>query len=294
MHAGDLVTLPWWTQLWLNEGFATYFENIGASGFWASGTNPPGPLSYMHAFGVDILESALRFDAGNPSYSLAQAARVVTSELQAESLFGRVVYEKGGSVLRMLHALVVGVGVAQGVSEPPPWQVRRLLEDDSGDTEPGISLHTIIHSLHTIADKDGGVVGKFDSLWGGDGQHGGRFHGHALTLFLQSRPRCVDARGVVRRRTRRLFDEGEEEGDEGESDEGEGEGKNEGGGDEKGDGRKIPQGSFGKNRSGSVGVERAAAGELLIPHTFCFIPSVCCMPCTPAIVSGCLLVKIAP
>jgi hypothetical protein len=125
------VTLPWWTQLWLNEGFATYFENVGAGAFWSSGSIPPGSLSYMHAFGVDVLESALRFDAGNSSYAMAQADEVVNSEVLAESLFGRVVYEKGGAVLRMLHAYLVGATEQQGAPVPPSWQVRRLLDDAS-------------------------------------------------------------------------------------------------------------------------------------------------------------------
>ena len=78
MHTGDLVTLPWWTQLWLNEGFAAYFEQMGAAFLYNDYTSEyqsasdvgglqqhPGPLNYMHAFPIDVLDVALRCAAAD-------------------------------------------------------------------------------------------------------------------------------------------------------------------------------------------------------------------------------------
>jgi Peptidase family M1 domain len=86
--AGDLVTLPWWTQLWLNEGFATYLEQIGAAAYWngaAATKGPPGSINYMHDFNENVLDVALNFDAGTSSYALAVADSGVMDEVRLPS-----------------------------------------------------------------------------------------------------------------------------------------------------------------------------------------------------------------
>lgn len=53
---GDLVTMRDWGELWLNEGFATYFENVGAS------IARPN-FAYFETFFSDFGTSAMATDA---------------------------------------------------------------------------------------------------------------------------------------------------------------------------------------------------------------------------------------
>ncbi len=52
--------MRWWGELWLNEGFATYFEALGGS---AARPN----LAFVKTFYVDVTRRALAADSKNAS-----------------------------------------------------------------------------------------------------------------------------------------------------------------------------------------------------------------------------------
>ncbi|HTJ42048.1 MAG TPA: M1 family metallopeptidase, partial [Kofleriaceae bacterium] len=92
---GDLVTMSWWDDIWLNEGFATWVQGkIIAKEF---------PEWNAELDALDQRETALDAD------SLASARMIrqpVASQDDIESAFDRITYEKGASVLRMFEAAV--------------------------------------------------------------------------------------------------------------------------------------------------------------------------------------------
>ncbi|KAI3429433.1 hypothetical protein D9Q98_005527 [Chlorella vulgaris] len=94
---GNLVTMEFWGELWLNEGFASYFEYLGATA-----AHPDN--SYWSTFYSDNLPAALYFDSKESSHPLSMDHDLMNSTNRIESVFDAVMYQKGASVLRMLRA----------------------------------------------------------------------------------------------------------------------------------------------------------------------------------------------
>ena len=62
---GNLVTMEWWTHLWLNEGFASFMEN--------QCTNELFPeFDVWTQFVADTLISALELDALDSSHPIGK------------------------------------------------------------------------------------------------------------------------------------------------------------------------------------------------------------------------------
>lgn len=94
---GNLVTMSWWNDLWLNEGFASYFEYLGA-------TSVHPEMSFLDDFYIDNLPLAFAFDEKRHSHALSMAVDDVTNSSSIEGVFDAIEYQKGASVLRMLRA----------------------------------------------------------------------------------------------------------------------------------------------------------------------------------------------
>ncbi|XP_043095047.1 leucyl-cystinyl aminopeptidase isoform X2 [Puntigrus tetrazona] len=103
---GNLVTMRWWNDLWLNEGFATYMQYMSIQNVF------PG-LDIDTEF-LNVRFKALAKDALNSSHPVST---VVSNPEQVEEMFDSVSYEKGASILLMLNAVLTDVEFQKGVSE---------------------------------------------------------------------------------------------------------------------------------------------------------------------------------
>ncbi len=91
---GDLVTMGWWDDIWLNESFASWMAAKATDKFnpeWNWAQNEDGSK-----------QSAMNADARSTSHAIQQH---VTDELQADASFDpEITYDKGQAFLRMLEA----------------------------------------------------------------------------------------------------------------------------------------------------------------------------------------------
>jgi aminopeptidase N len=102
---GDLVTMQWWDDIWLNEGFATWMANK--------------PLAASHSdWNIEVDEAqenqqALSLD----SLKATRPIHVdVETPAQIDEAFDAITYQKGAAVLRMVESYVGAETFRKGVN----------------------------------------------------------------------------------------------------------------------------------------------------------------------------------
>ncbi len=96
MWFGDMVTMRWWDDLWLNEAFATW------AAYWSAGAATEWSDSWA-TFLVTQKTAGYRADRSPATHPIRQPARTVA---EAAAGFDDITYLKGASVLKQLVAYV--------------------------------------------------------------------------------------------------------------------------------------------------------------------------------------------
>lgn len=82
----------WWTDLWLNEGFANYVEYLGVNH-----VHPTWKV--LDQFVVIELHNVFEMDSLESSHPVSV---VVDNPAQINEIFDRISYAKGASIIRMM------------------------------------------------------------------------------------------------------------------------------------------------------------------------------------------------
>jgi aminopeptidase N len=90
---GDIVTMAWWDDLWLNEGFASWMETKASAHF--------KPDWHPLLARVNGRETAMALDSFATTHPVIQPIRTVSETNQA---FDAISYSKGEAVIAMLEA----------------------------------------------------------------------------------------------------------------------------------------------------------------------------------------------
>lgn len=103
---GNLVTMEWWTHLWLNEGYATFVEFLCVASLFPE-------YDMWTQFVTETWSPALKLDALKNSHPIEVP---VGHPLEVDEIFDDISYSKGASVIRMLHRYIGDSDFAKGMN----------------------------------------------------------------------------------------------------------------------------------------------------------------------------------
>lgn len=90
---GNLVTMEWWTHLWLNEGFARFMEHLCVDHIF------PEYKIWSH-FASVVYSKVMQLDSLHSSHPIEVP---VESSSEIDEIFDMISYSKGASIISMLY-----------------------------------------------------------------------------------------------------------------------------------------------------------------------------------------------
>ncbi len=90
---GNLVTMKWWDDLWLNESFATFMAYKMVDHYWPE-------WNIWDEYVSTTVFGGMKLDSLKSSHPIKVDVPDIT---QANELFDEIAYDKGGSILRMIE-----------------------------------------------------------------------------------------------------------------------------------------------------------------------------------------------
>ncbi|EAW14671.1 M1 family metallopeptidase [Aspergillus clavatus NRRL 1] len=104
---GNLVTMDWWNELWLNEGFATWVGWLAVDHFYPD-------WNVWSQFVAEGVQQAFQLDSLRASHPIEVPVR---NALEVDQIFDHISYLKGSSVIRMLSDHLGRQTFLRGVAE---------------------------------------------------------------------------------------------------------------------------------------------------------------------------------
>src|SRR2546428_9112800 len=147
---GDLVTMAWWDNLWLNEGFASWMGTKCSAHFnpqWEVWLRRNLPRDPTRRVGI-AKEQAMEGDARSTTHPVQQP---IATEAETNSAFDDITYRKGQSFLRMLESFLGEAAFRDGI--------RRYIAAHK------YSNSTTADLWNALSETSGKPVGQIAAAW---------------------------------------------------------------------------------------------------------------------------------
>uniref|UniRef100_A0A9J8CTA1 Aminopeptidase n=2 Tax=Cyprinus carpio TaxID=7962 RepID=A0A9J8CTA1_CYPCA len=134
---GNLVTMQWWNDLWLNEGFAKFMEFVSV--------NITNPELQVEDYFLEKCFEAMEVDSLSSSHPVSTP---VENPAQIQEMFDDVSYDKGACILNMLREFLTPDAFKLGIVRYlKRYSYQNTVNSNLWESLTNVSTHYIVNTV---------------------------------------------------------------------------------------------------------------------------------------------------